>query len=50
MKKKIFGIRLSTYLTVALCLVAAFILWLYVNFPGESSNVTSLISDLIVSL
>lgn len=31
MNKKIFGIKIGTLLTAALCVVAAFVLWLCVN-------------------
>ena len=34
MKKYISGIKISTVFTVAACLVAAFILWLYFNMTG----------------
>ena len=38
MNKKFLGIKLSTYLTAFLCLVAAFLLWLLVNMNGELSE------------
>ncbi len=31
MKKRSLGIRLSTILTAILCIVAAFVTWLYIN-------------------
>ena len=49
MNKKIFGVRLSTYLTIALCIIAAFFLWLYVNYP-ESNAVEAAITSNIASL
>ena len=32
MKKKIFGIRVGTLLTVALCFTAAVLVWIFVKF------------------
>ena len=45
MNKKIFGVRLSTYLTIALCFVAAFFLWLYVNYPDSSIAEAAIVSN-----
>lgn len=38
MNKKFLGIKISTYLTALVCLVAAFLLWLFVNISGELSS------------
>lgn len=35
MNKKILGVKLSTYLTVLLCLIAAFVIWLIFNLPDS---------------
>ena len=43
MKKKMFGIKISTVFTVLCCLVAAVLLWLYVKFSDES-GVNALLS------
>lgn len=34
MNKKIFGIRIGTYLTVLLCFFIAVVVWLFVNMAG----------------
>lgn len=31
MNKKFFGIKLSTYLSVLVCLIFAFVLWIFVD-------------------
>ena len=40
MNKKIFGVKISTLLTVFLCLVCAILLWFYVEFKeaGEKDD------------
>ena len=38
MDKKFLGIKLSTYLTVLVCLIAAFLLWLCVNVSASVSR------------
>ena len=40
MNKKIFGVKISTLLTVFLCLVCAILLWFYVEFKeaGEDDD------------
>ena len=34
MNKKFLGIKVSTYITAFVCLIAAFLLWLCVNVSG----------------
>ena len=41
MDKKVFGIKLSTYLMFLLCLLAAFLLWIFVNLPEYVEEATS---------
>lgn len=36
--KKIFGIRISTILTVLLCLLAALLVWLFVKYDSPSDS------------
>lgn len=43
MKKKIFGIKLNTFLTVFACLVAAVAFWLLVKY-SESTDLTAAVS------
>ncbi len=52
MNKKFLGIKLSVYLTAFLCLIAAFLLWLFVNISGELSNTGSsaLVREYIMSI
>ena len=38
MNKKIFGVKISTLLTVFLCLVCAILLWFYVEFKEAGEN------------
>lgn len=42
MKKKIFGIKISTILTVILCLIAAVVFWLFVKYSESESMVTAM--------
>ena len=37
MNKKIFGIKIGTYLTVIFCAVAAVLFWLYVKYMDAAS-------------
>lgn len=45
MNKKIFGIRLGTIISFAVCLVVAFLIWLYANYTAmtDSSEALSLL-------
>lgn len=49
MKKKIFGIKIGTILSVILCLVAAVLFWLFVKYSesGAALAIRSLASSLI---
>ena len=42
MKKRFFGIKLNTVLTVTLCLVAAVAFWLLVKYTESTDLVTAL--------
>ncbi len=37
MKKKFFGIKLRSVFTALMCLLAAFIFWIYVNFDSSAA-------------
>ena len=52
MNKKFLGIKLSVYLTAFLCLIAAFLLWLFVNISGELTNTDAIaaVREYIMSL
>ena len=52
MNKKFLGLKISTYLTALICLIAAFLLWLFVNISGElpSSGATGFIDRFYFSL
>ena len=40
MDKKLFGIRLGSFLLLIVCLLAAFVLWIYVNLSDDPSEPT----------
>jgi len=44
MKKKIFGIKLGTVLTVVISLIAALAWWIVVNYLAKSGDMTALTS------
>lgn len=46
MNKKIFGIKISTILTFIICLVAAVLLWFYVDFTNDDSGSTALVNGI----
>ena len=50
MEKKFLGIKLSTYFTVLMCLVAAFLLWLCVNISDVMGADALYLSDFVRSL
>ena len=41
MKRKIFGIKIGTILTVVFCLIAAVIFWLFVKYSGAGASLTA---------
>ncbi len=49
MNKKIFGIKLGTFITALVCLIVAFVIWIYVEYDraldagaiSDSSDVQS---------
>ena len=43
MNKKFLGVKLSTYLAVLLCLIAAFALWIFVNLPDRLTDEAGII-------
>lgn len=46
MKKKIFGIRISTILTFLICFLAALLLWFYVDFTNDSNASAAITSGI----
>ena len=38
MNKKIFGIRLGTIISFVVCLVVAFLIWLYANYTSMTEE------------
>ena len=38
MNKKLFGIKLGTYLLLLLCLLAAFLIWIFVNISSVTDD------------
>jgi len=47
MKKKIFGIRIGTIISVILSLIAAVLLWLFVGYFHEAEAAVSLAAGVI---
>ncbi len=47
MNKKIFGIRLGTLISLIVCLVVAFLIWLYANYTAMTD---SALHESVVSL
>ncbi|MBQ7333555.1 MAG: hypothetical protein IJW38_04315 [Clostridia bacterium] len=47
MNKKIFGIRLGTLISLVVCLVVAFLIWLYANY---TAMIDTPLQDGVVSL
>ena len=49
MNKKIFGIRLGTILTVVICIIVAFTIWMTVKYKtsiaGNNSNDTAYVTS-----
>lgn len=46
MNKKIFGKKISVILTVLLCFIAAFLIWLYISMGEQADNITAAALDM----